>query len=514
MAERRYGRGTFDAHPDYVKYMRDIVEDPAFEGMPNAVSDDGHINWQVSSGQSTSFFKYYVARRDWWQSKCAEEGVPYGPGGNSDAFTIVARRIHPTGYRPCRLCGDLYNVGYFYLNHALAARLNKMVGAPRFHKTQAIDVALLDVEPRHMEKIAKLFPERQGVFSVAGVSKDAFEESNWMRTVWLSPGFMGNPPDRLDGFHDYCLVCRPKRDPGRSALNLKSYNHDRRAFEWWSGGDWGMADALYNSAGKGVCAICGDPADPVSPDHVGPLACGFKQLPMFAPTCTACNSSKNRRMSLRDVKTLIAYEVKNGGSAAGWYVRALWDANKHRVANDADAAELSTVMRSQVDVYLRTLEALLLRGRARFLATLLSPDFAFFDHRFVGLDPATFEFDRVETVPVVTQLRTSLANRSIRIAFDELRQYAAKPPSARRLRADIVQPGLRLLPSIVEFADRLPTTEADEAWTSAALDEGQPAQREAQIAHLRPCLKRTDDDAALLRFICAKFSGLGAPVRI
>ena len=32
---------------------------------------------------------------------------------------------------------------------------------------------------------------------------------------------MGNPPDRLDGFHSYNNCCRPTADKGRSDENMK-----------------------------------------------------------------------------------------------------------------------------------------------------------------------------------------------------------------------------------------------------------------------------------------------------
>ncbi|MDA0376269.1 MAG: hypothetical protein O3A80_03095 [bacterium] len=156
-----------------------------------------------------------------------------------------------------------------------------------------------------MEKIIReIFPERKEFFDKCGVTKDAFEKSNYIRSNYLSPGYMCNPPDRLDGFHDYCnpLGCREKHDPGRSRENLTSYLHDRRVFELWSEGDWVVADALYSLASAGECALCGKKVVKVSPDHIGPLSCGFQQLPFFTPTCRSCNSSKNRRMSKKDIK--------------------------------------------------------------------------------------------------------------------------------------------------------------------------------------------------------------------
>lgn len=108
---------------------------------------------------------------------------------------------------------------------------------------------------------------------------------------------MGDCPHRLDGIHDYCLRCRKKNDPGKSDENMRTYNHDRRAFMWWAEGDWKIADALYNSAGPGTCVNCGKTVKKISPDHVGPLACGFQQNSFFEPLCDRCNSAKNRRFT-------------------------------------------------------------------------------------------------------------------------------------------------------------------------------------------------------------------------
>lgn len=73
----KYGRGTFEAHPNYITYMQKVVANPAYAGMPNAVSEGGRVNWQVSSGRSTSFFKYYRARLSWWEAKADSLGLPH-----------------------------------------------------------------------------------------------------------------------------------------------------------------------------------------------------------------------------------------------------------------------------------------------------------------------------------------------------------------------------------------------------------------------------------------------------
>lgn len=472
--EHRYGRGKFDAHPAYVEYMRMIVEHSHYAGMPGAVSDGGRINWQVSSGKTTSFYAHYVARAKWWVAKADSLKLP-GRGKENDRFSVAARLIHPTGYRPCRLCGEPRNVGYFYLNAVLAARLNKQTGTTGFTKNQPIAEAIemlkklsergrLKIEGTAEDVIKALFSERAEFFRKNGVSQEAFERSNHVRTRWLSPGFMANPPDRLDGFHDYCLMCRAKNDPGRSEANLRSYQRDRRAFQWWAEGDWKMADDLFNSAGPGTCSVCGAAIDRVSPDHVGPLACGFKQLPVFMPTCKPCNSSKNRRMRLGDVRLLLRYERRGGDSAASWHVRGVWDECKARIRTDADASELSAHMRAVQDCYLRCLYALLEAGHARFLCSLLSPQYAYFDHEFDELDTSTLRFRAVRKKKNMTAYRDSLARRSVRIAFGELIEYAQKDAARRKMRMGYAAACASLIERVLTYAKTLPRSPLDRSW--------------------------------------------------
>lgn len=437
-----YGRGKFNADQKYVKYMSMIVDHASYAGMPNARSEGGRINWQVSSGKSTSFYKDYLARRDWWVRKADSLALP-GKGQENDRFTIAARLIHPTGYRVCRLCGDSFNVGYFYLNSISAKRFGKQFPGLAFNKGDAIDQVLGILGQANSKAVEAYFfeefPERTAHFQTYGVSKEAFERSNYLRSSKLSPGFMGNPPDRLDGFHDYHAACRKANDPGRSDENMRSYNHDRRSFEWWAEGNWALADALYNLAGTGVCTIegCGKVLRKVSPDHIGPLACGFKQLPLFAPTCTNHNSAKNRRFSLTDINRLIAYEEQTGESAASWQVRAHWDKYKNLIRDDEDAKALSNSLRSLQDMYLRVLHALHSAGKTRFIATLLKPEYALQEFSFSGLDAGALTFESVAVSQNSSNLRRGFCARTVRIAVDSLSEYSSKTIDQRKMvRAD------------------------------------------------------------------------------
>jgi hypothetical protein len=227
----RYGRGQFDAHPDYIAYMRTVVEHSAYAGMPNAVSDDGRINWQVSSGRSTSFYKYYDARFEWWVAKADSLGLP-GKSNEQDRFTIAARQIHPTGWRACRLCGEDKNVGYYYLNALLAKRLNKLVGSDVFERGLPIDEVIDALTAEGVweaaeELLRELFPN--GRFSAAATEVqiesveadlgvrlpeqlrrlyfecDGFREDRGNAKYLLSlteEDFIGsNPDDALDAFN-------------------------------------------------------------------------------------------------------------------------------------------------------------------------------------------------------------------------------------------------------------------------------------------------------------------------
>lgn len=510
---RKYGRGKYQAHDNYIKYMNMLVDHSNFKGMPNARSEDGHINWQVSSGKTTSFYKYYLARFKWWV-KIADKLELNGKENSHDRFSIAARIINPTGYRPCRLCGKEYNVGYCYLNYHLANKLNKATKSEMFEKGQSVFDAFemlskqLDVENAQLI-YKECFPERKSYFDKNGVTLTAFEDSNYVRNKYLSPGFMANPPDRLDGFHDYCFHCRPNKDPGRHADNMRSYNHDRRTFKWWAEGDWLVADALYNFAGKGACSSCGKKVRKISPDHVGPLSCGFKQIPYFIPLCNNCNSSKNRRMTLSDIHSLIEFEKLNNESAASWFVRGIWDNNKQKISSDKEALALSNAMRAMIDFYLRILFHLKGIGLSSFLVTLLSPELALFEVSFTNLDPSTLTFDKVKKKKLETKLRVSLSARIVRIAFEELNTYNKKGLKARKVRSYIWDTYNQLIPEIMKVANEINIGVYEKNWDKIINEETDDEIKEKHISKLLTKLQNSKEYIKLYESMEVTFKKIG-----
>lgn len=169
-------------HSNFLKYMEFIVNHPNYKGMPFLYKENGQIGWVVTRSS-----KLGLARLEWWDKKREKLGIQK----NGAWISKTARAIHPTGEKPCQICGKVMKLDYVY-------------------------------------------PNRRG---------------------GLSPGAMSNAPDRLDGYHSYNLCCRSKQDRGRHKSNLARYGEDRRAYENWAEGDWKAASWLMKEFQKhGVSA--------------------------------------------------------------------------------------------------------------------------------------------------------------------------------------------------------------------------------------------------------------------
>lgn len=164
-------------HKNFSEYMNYIVNHPNYNGMPDIYKSDGSIRW-IASGKSDIGKRRYT----WWDQKRKKLKIKK----EGAWISKVARKIHPTGSKPCQICGKEMSLDYIY-------------------------------------------PNRRG---------------------GLSPGAMSNAPDRLDGYHTYNLCCRSKEDTGRHKDNLNRYGEDRRAYENWADGDWKAASWLMKVFNK------------------------------------------------------------------------------------------------------------------------------------------------------------------------------------------------------------------------------------------------------------------------
>lgn len=438
MVEIKYGRGKFDPPQAYVDYINMIADSPVYEGLPAIRTDDGKINWQCSSGKTTSFYKYFPGRFRWWVEKADELGIK-GTENSDDRLTVAARMIHPTKKKVCLVCGKERYVGYMYMNANYAKTWNKLIGSECLKKGSPVyEATKVLVEHLGKSKARKIilsdFPEKRNDAALFDQEnyEEFFSQTQHIRSTKLSPGYMGDCPHRLDGIHDYCTFCRKGNDPGRSDANMRTYNHDRRAFMWWAEGDWKVADTLYNSAASGTCVNCGKTVRKISPDHIGPLSCGFKQNGFFEPLCGRCNSAKNRRFTFDNVLSLLDYEEKTGETVASWQVRVLWDTVKESVQDDNMVKILSNYMRAMQDYYLRALAYIASLGHYEFLSSYLHPEYAHYAVKFIGLNPSSLIFTKYKKTLAISNGSRSLAARSVRIAFEELFEYCAKTTAQRK----------------------------------------------------------------------------------
>lgn len=431
-----YGSKGQAWNADFVAYMKFIVLHPNYAGMPDAVKDDGKIQWEAPSNRSGGRYKdTHHKRRDWWRSKAAAIGVSVA---EDQWISRAAKTIHPTGQKPCKRCGTVLRLACVYPSKNFTARCTSVFGPELTPEPlEAIDdyVSRL-VQSAGPEVFAALPLVLETASSPTPPSLGSLSE--WLRwlkekyipsePVLLSPGAMSNAPDRFDGFHSFNRCCRGVADTGRHAANLKSYTTDRRVFEYWSEGNWIAADRMMgvikSQFGDQPTADGGD--GPPTADHIGPLSLGFTHRPEFRLLSKAANSAKNNRMSLRDVEHLRERE-RAGEQVVSWYAQPVWDLLKHRVTNDETALRLSKIMRDNQRQAIGFLAALRLKGHATFLASLLELNHADFDVDFEDLRIENF-VTRCELTmsPRGTKYAAEQKARRLRVGFEALAKYASK----------------------------------------------------------------------------------------
>lgn len=413
-----------DWHPNFIDYMTFIVNHPNYEGMPHLYKDDGSIRWVVT-GNSTMG----QDRTNWWRQKGIELGIPI----EGRWIAKVAKENHPTKIKVCQTCGEEKNIEYVYPNKILIKKLNKIEGLENeFQYTdfktiyEIVEEIILKLGNKGFSEITKLYriPENinktiedyKKYISINYVQK---ERGN------LSPGAMSNAPDRLDGFHSYNICCRAEQDTGRHKENLARYSEDRRAYERWSDGDWKAASWLMPKGEKGTCVIC-KKVKKVTADHIGPISLGFAHLPIFQPMCKSCNSTKNNRMFLHDVKKLIQLE-EEGHTVISWHSNYIWDKLKQRVKSEKDAIKLRNLMRRAHHSFLELFYLISSEGYRDFLLQYLNPEYGYYEQiEFKNLNTSTFSHDGViKKRGTKTQYHNNVA-RYIRIAFDSLTKYHEK----------------------------------------------------------------------------------------
>jgi len=406
-------------HPEFKKYMKFIVKHPNYKGMPKPYKENGSIRWVVSGNSELG-----LRRAKWWDKKVKEMGLPNR--------AEVARAIHPKelkGLKPCQICGKKLSIFYVYPNKNTLKRIENLTNL-KFSIYQEdindiINKIFQDFKTKHIEIIKHIFDIPEEI----GESKEELLEyikKNCLSK--LSPGVMSNPPDRFEGFHTYNACCRSKEDTGRHSSNLARYSQDRRAYENWAEGNWNLSNRLMGEFGKFkksvICPKCGKKKK-MSADHIGPISLGFTHRPKFNPLCKPCNSGKNNRITLEDVKILLSDEQK-GEKITSWHSKYIWGSLKNKIKNEENALNLSKAMRLNLHNVLSLLSVIKDNGYIDFLKSLLKPEYSFFDYKFKNFNPLRLNEIKVIKIPLDSKNKRKNAERYIRISLDSLDNYKQK----------------------------------------------------------------------------------------
>lgn len=422
---------------EFVAYMKTIVTHSAYNEMPDAVKNDGIIQWEAPSNRSSGLYQFtHIKRRNWWKNKAESIGIDTTKG---QWISKTAKKIHPTGEKPCKRCGKVMKIAYVYPKANLINKLKKKFGkdfeiSPTETIIDILKKSYVFFGDKLIECIGELLSTKS--LKIPNFNNNFDSLMNWIVHEYiprepstLSPGVMSNAPDRFDGFHSFNRCCRGKADTGRHAFNLSSYTTDRRVFEFWSEGDWIAADRLN---GLVKSKLSGEPcADggggPPSADHIGPLSLGFCHRPEFKLLSKAANSAKNNRMSLWDVRYLLDCENR-GIQVISWYAKPLWDLRKLDVDSEEKALRLSKMLRDNQRNAMHLLSEIFNTGKFTFLVYLLELKYADRKVEFVNLHSANFltAHDYLITKQRTTKYSLKQKARRIRIAFESLKNYKRK----------------------------------------------------------------------------------------
>jgi Alw26I/Eco31I/Esp3I family type II restriction endonuclease len=422
---------------EFVKYMKAIVSHPVYSGMPDAVNEDGKIQWEAPSNRSGGKYQFtHQKRRQWWQNKAKELGIDI----TTDKWiSRTAKLIHPTGEKPCKRCGLTLRLAYAYPKKTLIRRIINEFG-------EDFEVSPLETLSEIAQKAIDLFGVScilsfQSILETSSINVPDFNSNVDLFLLWiedeyipsepslLSPGVMANPPDRFDGFHSFNKCCRSKADKGRSIENLKTYNTDRRVFEFWSDGDWVAADrlmGLIRTVFRDETSADSGEGSPTA-DHIGPLSLGFCHRPQFRLLSREANSSKNNRMTLNDVKDLLLAE-EDGIQVVSWYSKPLWDLRKLSIVDEEKTLRLSKMLRDNQRNAMILLSRILDIKALTFLTYFLDLPFADYKIEFSNLRIENFitQYDNIIKEKRDTKYAIEQKSRRLRIGFEALRSYIEK----------------------------------------------------------------------------------------
>jgi len=424
------------------EYAKFIANHPNYSGMPDLYWDEDKklIQWEAPSNRGGGKFEHsHTKRLEWWKKKAVEVGID--PKTTNEWISKTAKKIHPTSKKPCKVCGRVMDIRYAYPSNNFIRRVLKLNYVPEEYSIDSLE-HIKDLITRMVDDFGnQVLSDLPKLLKAKGIevpkskpNLDAWLE--WVDNEYipqepsiLSPGAMSNAPDRLDGFHTFNKCCRSSADKGRHKKNLLSYTTDRRVFEYWNEGNWIAANKMMGLVKtKFIDEGClNGHKSKSTADHIGPLSLGFSHRPEFQLLCSACNSGKNNRMMLSDVKLLMERE-EGGVRVVSWYAKRIWDLRKDSVDSPELALRLSKLMRDNWHNAAYLLGEIAKLGHFTFLISLMDISFADFDYEFKNLRVENFvtKFDELIKIPKTTKYVAEQKARAVRVALESLITYIEK----------------------------------------------------------------------------------------
>lgn len=430
----QYGSKGQTWAPEFVKYMKEIVTHSEYAEMPDAIKEDGKIQWEAPSNRSGGKYQFtHNKRRKWWKNKAISIGVDTSV---DQWISRTAKLIHPTGTKPCKRCGRTIYIAYVYPKMNLKKRFYKYLDEDfeisEFDHLIPILLRAHELYGARLIQSIKKILQSKGIL-IPDMRNDFDELIRWVKDEYipkepstLSPGVMSNAPDRFDGFHSFNRCCRSSADKGRHNTNLRRYTTDRRVFEFWSDGDWIAADRLMGLVKSEMrdegCSDGG--AGPPTADHIGPISLGFCHRPEFRLLSKSANSAKNNRMTLEDVRYLLDCESRKI-NVASWHAKPLWDLRKFDVENEEQSRRLSKMLRDNQRNAMHQLCILYGANYHTYLAHLLNLEYANRNVEFMNLRSNNFltHYDKINFEIRDTKYSNEQKARRVRIGFDALQKY-------------------------------------------------------------------------------------------
>jgi Alw26I/Eco31I/Esp3I family type II restriction endonuclease len=406
-------------NPEFIQYMDFIVKHPNYKDMPEPYKTDGTIRWVVSGNSDLG-----IERAKWWDIRVKNMHLPNR--------AEVARAVHPKdlhGLKPCQICGKKLSIYYVYPTKNTIKSLEKNTTIV-FQPYDKDIIQIFDlVKEKINDDVFKVFIK---IFKIPNnIEKTKDSQIKYVLEhckTKLSPGVMSNPPDRFEGFHTYNACCRSKEDTGRHSSNLARYSQDRRAYENWAEGNWNLSNRLMGEFGRFkesvICPACGNKRK-MTADHIGPISLGFTHRPHFNPLCSPCNSGKNNRITLSDVKQLLS-EENDGDKVISWHSKFIWDQLKNKITTEEDALKLSKAMRLNMHNVLSLFSVIKEAGHSDFLISMLHPNYSFYDYKFENFHPLKLNELKILKSELDSKNKRKNAERYVRISLESLDDYKDK----------------------------------------------------------------------------------------